>query len=207
MLQEYGIKVRVIERRLERCEALSEALPKVTIIHGDGSDQELLMEEGLDSTEGFVALTDFDEENVILSLYAKKTGVRKIVTKINRIAFGEVLETLDLDTMVHPRQLTAEYILQYVRARQNSIGSNVETLHWIVEDKVEALEFHIRDTFQKTGIPLQDLKLKSGILLACITRNNKIILPRGADVLKSGDMVIIVTTITGLNDINDIFEE
>ena len=207
MLEEYGIKVRVIERRLERCEALSEALPKVTIIHGDGSDQELLMEEGLDSTEGFVALTDFDEENVILSLYAKKTGVRKIVTKINRIAFGAVLETLDLDTMVHPRQLTAEYILQYVRARQNSIGSNVETLHWIVEDKVEALEFHIRDTFQKTGIPLQDLKLKSGILVACITRNNKIILPRGADVLKSGDMVIIVTTITGLNDITDIFEE
>ncbi len=207
ILQDYGIKVRVIEQKLERCEWLSEALPKVTIIHGDGSDQELLMEEGLDSTEGFVALTDIDEENVILSLYAKKTGVRKIVTKVNRIAFQEVLESLDLDTTIHPRQLTAEYILQYVRARQNSIGSNVETLHWIVEGKVEALEFVVRDTFQKTGIPLQDLQMKSGILLACINRQGKIILPRGGDVMKSGDTVIVVTTILGLNDISDIFEE
>lgn len=165
------------------------------------------MEEGLDSTEGFVALTDIDEENVILSLYAKKTGVRKIVTKVNRIAFQEVLESLDLDTTIHPRQLTAEYILQYVRARQNSIGSNVETLHWIVEGKVEALEFVVRDTFQKTGIPLQDLQMKSGILLACINRQGKIILPRGGDVMKSGDTVIVVTTILGLNDISDIFEE
>ena len=206
-LLSYGIRVKLIEKKLERCELLSEALPKATIIRGDGSDQRLLMEEGLDSTEGFVALTDIDEENVFLSLYAKKTGVRKIVTKVNRIAFDEVLETLDLDTTVHPRSLTAEYILQYVRARKNSIGSNVEAMHWIVDSRAEALEFRIRGTFQKKDVPLQDLHLKHGILLACINRGGEIILPRGKDVMKEEDTVIVVTTIRGLNDIKDIFEE
>lgn len=207
ILSEYGIKVKLIERRLDRCEVLSEQLPKTTVIHGDGSDKELLQEEGLAGTEGFVALTDFDEENVILSLYAKKNGVRKVVTKINRIAFDEVIDSLNLDTTIHPRSLTAEYILQYVRARQNSVGSNVETMHWIVDNKAEALEFHIRDTFRRTGIALADLRLKAGVLIACINRSGKLILPRGRDVMLSGDTVIVVTTLRGLNDINDIFAE
>jgi len=207
MLSEYGIKVKVIERRLDRCEALSELLPKATIIHGDGSDRELLMEEGLDSTEGFVALTDFDEENVILSLYARKNGVRKIVTKINRIAFDDVINELALDSTIHPRSLTAEYILQYVRARRNSLGSNVEAMHWIVDNKAEALEFHINDNFRYVGIPLSELPLRKDVLLACIYRNGKMILPRGRDVIKAADTVVVVTTIAGLNDINDIFNQ
>jgi len=207
ILVAYGIKVKVIERRLDRCEALSEQLPKVTIIHGDGTDKELLQEEGIANMEGFVALTDFDEQNVILSLYARKNGVRKIVTKINRITFDEVFDTLDLDTTIHPRSLTAEYILQYVRARKNSMGSNVETMHWIVDNKAEALEFHIRDTFRMTGISLGELRLKSGVLIAGIYRNGKFILPRGRDVMLSGDTVIVVTTLRGLNDISDIFKE
>ena len=207
-LSEYGgVKVKLIEKRLDRCEQLSELLPKTTIIFGDGSDKELLQEEGLSNTEGFVALTDFDEENVILSLYARKNGVRKVVTKINRLTFDEVFESLDLDTTVQPRSLTAEYILQYVRARKNSMGSNVETMHWIVDNKAEALEFHIRDSFRKTGVALQDLQLKSGVLIACINRNGKIILPRGRDVMLGGDTVIVVTTLRGLNDISDIFAD
>ena len=207
MLIEYGIRVKIIERKFERCEALSELLPKADIIHGDGSDQQLLLEEGLDNMEGFVALTDIDEENVILSLYARKNGVRKIVTKINHIAFDEVIDSLDLDTTVHPRALTAEYILQYVRARRNSEGSNVETMHRIVDNKAEALEFVINDSFQRAGIPLQDLRPRPGNLLACIYRSGKIILPRGQDVLLKDDTVIVVTTNRGVNDINDIFKE
>ena len=207
MLLAYGIRVRLIERRLDRCEFLTDQLPRANIIHGDGSNKQLLLEEGLEQTEGFVALTDFDEENIILSLYARKNGVRKIVTKINRIEFDDVIESLDLDTTIHPRSLTAEYILQYVRAKQNSFGSNVETMHWIVDNKAEALEFLIRDHFEYENIPLQDLKLKPNILLACINRDGQIIHPRGQDVMKSGDTVIIVTTIRGLNDINDIFKE
>lgn len=207
MLSEYGIKVKLIERRLERCEVLSEQLPKATIIHGDGSDQQLLLEEGLDETEGFVALTDFDEENVILSLYARKNGVRKIVTKINRIAFDEVIDELDLDSTIHPRSLTAEYILQYVRARKNSMGSNVEAMHWIVDNKAEALEFHINESFRRTGIPLSELSLRKNVLLACIYRDGRMILPRGKDVIRTADTVIVVTTDSGLNDINDIFRD
>ena len=204
MLLSAGISVKMIEKRFDRCEFLSEQFPKASIIHGDGSNQQLLLEEDIESAEGLVALTDFDEENVFLSLYGKKAGVRKIVTKINRIAFEEVLETLDLDTVIHPRSLTAEYILQYVRARRNSYDSNVETLHWIVDNKAEALEFHIGESFRMKGVPLAQIRLKDNILVAGINRNGKIILPRGQDVMQAGDTVIIVTTRRGLNDIHDI---
>ena len=206
MLIDHGINVKVIEKKFARCELLSERFPKATIINGDGSDRQLLMEEDLDAMEGFVALTDFDEENIILSLFARKSNVRKIVTKINKIVFDEVIDTLDLDTTIHPRNLTAEYILQYVRARKNSLGSNVETLHWIVDNKAEALEFHIQDNFDKQNIPLLELRLREDVLIACINRGGKIILPRGRDVLLPEDTVIVVTTTVGLNDISDIFE-
>ena len=205
MLTSSGIGVKIIEKRLGRCEFLCENLPKASIIHGDGSSQQLLLEEGIEDMEGVVALTDFDEENVILSMYAKLLGARKVVTKINKITFDGVMDSLEMDTIIHPRNLTAEYILQYVRARRNSYDSNVETLHWIVENKAEALEFHIREGFRMKEIPLQQMKLKDNILVACISRDGRVILPRGSDVMKTGDSVVIVTTLKGLNDINDIF--
>ena len=206
MLSSYGIRVKLIEKNRQRCEVLWDKLPKASIIHGDGTSKSLLEEEDLTGADGFVALTDIDEENVILSLYARRQGIRKVVTKINHISFDEVIDTLDLDTIIAPRNLTAEYILQYVRARKNSMGSNVETLHRIVDRKAEALELIIRDSFKRQNTPLQELPLKPGILVACITRNGKIILPRGRDVLKTGDSVVVVTTRKGLNDIDDIFE-
>ena len=206
MLSSCGIRVKLIEKNRQRCEVLWDKLPKASIIHGDGTSKSLLEEEDLTGADGFVALTDIDEENVILSLYARRQGVRKVVTKINHISFDEVIDTLDLDTIIAPRNLTAEYILQYVRARKNSMGSNVETLHRIVDRKAEALELIIRDSFKRQNTPLQELPLKPGILVACITRNGKIILPRGRDVLKTGDSVVVVTTRKGLNDIDDIFE-
>ena len=205
ILSSAGIQVKLLEKRRERCEELSELLPRATILHGDGTNKQLLDEEGIAQTEGFVALTDFDEENVILSLYARKRGIRKIVTKINRIAFDEVIETLDLDTTIYPRDITAEYILQYVRAMKNSIGSNVETLHRIIDNKVEALEFIIRSNFRGKDIPLAELPIRPDILVACIYRRGKIILPRGKDVMQEGDSVVVVTVKKGLNDINDIF--
>ena len=205
ILSSAGMQVKLVEKRLERCEELSELLPKATILHGDGTDKQLLDEEGIAQTEGFVALTDFDEENVILSLYARKRGIRKIVTKINRIAFDEVIETLDLDTTIYPRDITAEYILQYVRAMKNSIGSNVETLHRIIDNKAEALEFIIRGNFRGKDIPLAELPIRPDVLVACIYRRGKIILPRGKDVMQEGDSVVVVTVKKGLNDINDIF--
>ena len=207
LLGTYGIRVKLIEIKAERCEELWNQLPKATIIHGDGTSKTLLEEEGMDQVDGFVALTGIDEENVILSLYARKLGIRKIVTKINHITFDEVIDSLDLDTIIAPQNLTAEYILQYVRARANSMGSNVETLHRIVDNRAEALEFFITEKFSKKNIPLQQLSLKPNILIACIYRKGKVILPRGGDVMAPGDGVIIVTTDKGLNGIMDIFEE
>ncbi len=206
MLTSYGIDITIIEKNIKRCQELCDQLPKAEIIHGDGTNKRILEEADLERHDGFVALTDMDEENVILSLYAKTKGVRKAVTKINHIAFDEVIDNLNLDTVVYPRSLTAEYILQYVRARQNSFGSNVETLHRIVDNHAEALEFILKDGCPQQNIPLQSLPLKPGILIACINRQGKIILPRGKDVFLPGDSVIVVTTTKGLKDFKDIFE-
>ncbi len=205
MLLNSGIQVKIVEKNLTRCEELAELLPKATIIHGDGSDKELLEEEGIRNTEGVVCMTGIDEENVVLSLFAKTCGVRKIITKVNRVAFEEVFESLNLDTMISPKNITAELIVQYVRAMQNSFGSNIETLHRIMDDQAEALEFMIRDNFSKADIPLSGLSLKPGVLVAAIYRNGRFIVPRGADVIKRGDTVLIITTLKGVNDISDVF--
>ena len=205
MLLNSGIQVKMVEKNLARCEELAELLPKATIIHGDGSDKELLEEEGIRNTEGVVCMTGIDEENVVLSLFAKTCGVRKIITKVNRVAFEEVFESLNLDTMISPKNITAELIVQYVRAMQNSFGSNIETLHRIMDDQAEALEFMIRDNFSKADIPLSGLSLKPGVLVAAIYRNGRFIVPRGADVIKRGDTVLIITTLKGVNDISDVF--
>lgn len=199
-----GIKVKIIEKDLKRCEALFELLPKATIVHGDGTDKELLSEEGLEKYESLAALTNIDEENILLSLYAKKAGGMKLVTKINRITFDEVIRDMDLDTVIHPKNITSEHIIRYVRSMKNSLGSNVETLHKIIDGKAEALEFFVRDHSRVTDTPLQKLKIKKGILVSCITRNGKLIIPRGSDQIQMGDTVIIVTQHQGLNDIEDI---
>ncbi len=204
MLSASGIRVKIVEKNLKRCDILSEALPRATVVYGDGADRELLLEEGIGRYESFAALTNIDEENIMLSLFAKKIGVRKLVTKVNRIAFDEVIEELDLDTVIHPKDITYEAILRYVRSKQNSVGSNVETLHKIIDNKAEALEFVIRENSKVTDIPLQDLKIRSGILVATINRNRKIIIPRGTDKLMKGDTVIIITEHTCINNIEDI---
>lgn len=199
-----GIKVKVVERDLARCEKLCDLLPKATIVHGDGTNKELLLEEGLEHYDSFAALTNIDEENILLSLFAKKVGNAKLITKINRIAFDEVINELDLDTVIHPKDITSEHIIRYVRSMKNSLGSNVETLHKIINNKVEALEFIIRDKSKITDIQLQKLRIKKGILIASISRNGQVIIPRGNDIMRVGDSVIVITQQTGLNDIEDI---
>ena len=154
------IKMKIIERDEERCRLLSELLPEAMIIHGDGSDQQLLLEEGIRQTEAFASLTGFDEENIMLSLYAASQSKAKLITKVNKIAFENVINSLNLGSVIYPKMLTADIILQYVRAMQNSMGSNIETLYKIVADKAEALEFRVRETSPVVGIALV------GIILA-----------------------------------------
>ncbi|MDD5936264.1 MAG: Trk system potassium transporter TrkA [Clostridiales bacterium] len=202
-----GISVKIIEKNLARCELLTEQLPSATIINGDATNQELLLEEGLAHSESFVSLTDMDEENIVLSLFAKKSSKAKVITKVNKISFDNVIRDFDLGSLVHPKQIVADNITSYVRAMQNSIGSNIETLYNIIDNKAEALEFIIRKNSPVIGIPLEKLNIRDHILVACITRKKSIIIPRGKDMIQEGDTVIIVTTHTGLHDIKDILKD
>ncbi len=207
-LLEMGIQVKIVEKDRENCEKLCDLLPKAMIIHGDGTDQELLAEEGLAEAEGFVALTNMDEENVMLSLYAKSMSKGKKITKISNNTYDNIISTLDIGSIIHPKHITAENILQYVRAMQNSIGSNVETLYRLVDGKAEALEFVVKEKGGTTDTPLQALELKDNLLVCAIHRKGKVIIPKGQDCLQVGDSVIIITTDCGkLKDINDILSK
>ncbi|MDR0923630.1 MAG: Trk system potassium transporter TrkA [Hungatella sp.] len=204
LLENTKINVKILEQNMERCNELSELLPRAMVIHGDASNQELLLQEGIGQIDAFASLTGFDEENIMLSLYAASQSKAKLITKVNRIAFENVIDSMNLGSVIYPKLITAETILQYVRAMQNSMGSNVETLYKIVADRAEALEFRVANEPSIVGIPLETLELKNNLLVAFINRNGRFISPRGKDTLEEGDRVIVVTTVTGLNDLKDI---
>ena len=206
-LLENHVRVRIVERDPARCDVLAQALPEAQILCEDGSNREFLLSEGLTSTEAFVALTNIDEENVLLTLFAKKHSNGKLVTKINRLEFDDILAGLDLGSIVYPKYMTCDYIVQYVRALQNEAGSNIKTLYRILDDRVEALEFTVHEKSRATGVPLSQLHLKKNLLLCCITRGNEIKIPRGGDEIQVGDNVIVVTLEHGLHDLRDIVED
>ncbi len=201
-----GLNVKIIERDEKKCEDLSILLPEAVIVNGDGSDEDLLNEERIALTDAFVALTNIDEENVLLSLFAKRKVRSKVVTKINRLQLNEVIHSLDLDSVIYPKHLTAERILGFVRATVNASGCNVETLYRLFNDRVEALEFKIRENPKLTGIPIAQLNLRPNLLIGSIIRNRQAIIPGGNDVILPGDVIIVVTTILGLKDARDILK-
>ena len=203
-LIESGIRVKIIEKDRDRCEELCAALPKAVIINADAANQHILMEEGVRECESFVTLTGMDEENLFLSLFAQECSKAKVITKVDRLDFDEIIKRLDLGTLVHPKNITADNIIRYVRAMQNSIGSNVESLYKVIENKVEALEFKIQPDSPVVGIPLSQLKVKPGVLIACITTDGKTAIPNGNSVIKEGDSVVVVTSHLGFGDIRDI---
>lgn len=203
-LSDARISVKIIEQKTDRCEFLSDLLPDATIINGDGTDRALLLEEGLETAESFVTLTNFDEENIFLSLFAKNISNAKLVAKVNRLPYTDVIDQLDLGSVIYPKYITSDSILRYVRAMQNTIGSNVETLYHILDNQAEALEFAIHDVSPVVGVPLAELDLKKNLLVCCLIRDGKIRIPRGQDCIQIGDNVIIATTHKGLNDICDI---
>lgn len=203
-LLENKVRVRIVERDPARCMQLAEELPEAQILNEDGSNRDFLLSEGLGSTEAFVALTNIDEENVLLTLFAKKHSKGKLVTKINRLEFDDIISGLELGSIVYPKYMTCDYIVQYVRALQNEAGSNVKTLYRILDDRVEALEFTVHEESKATGVPLSRLRLKQNLLLCCIMRGEQILIPRGGDEIQVGDNVIVVTLEHGLHDLRDI---
>ena len=199
-----GINVKIIEQNHRRCEELSMLLPEAVIINGDGTDVDLLKEEGIEYAQSFVPLTGIDEENIMLTLHAQQVSQAKVVTKINRFNFRGIIDQLELGSVVYPKYITSEAIIAYVRARQASINSNIETLYHLFDSRAEAIEFQVRESSEVTGIPLMELKLKKNLLVACILRKGRIHIPTGTTTIEVNDTVIIVTTHTGFGDLSDI---
>ena len=205
ILARSGIALKVIEKDKKTCEEIAEEWEGVDVIHGDATDHDLLLEEGIARAGAFVALAELDEENILLSMFAKGAGCGKLVTKINRIDYESVVSQLELDTTICPRTITADTILRHVRAMKNTRGSNVETLYNLIPGKVEASEFTACENSPIAGVPLAELKFKKSVLIASISRGDEVILPRGQDSIQAGDSVVIVSSFP-LHDIADVLK-
>nr|WP_326190199.1 Trk system potassium transporter TrkA [uncultured Oscillibacter sp.] len=208
-LIDMGMSVKIVDQNRQRCVDIEERLPKALVIVGDGTDSELLQEEGIGQIDAFVAITGLDEANILMSMSAaRQSRDCKVVAKINRRSLMELVSTEGMiDSVVSTGAVTTELILKYIRSMKNATGSQVKTLHRIVDEKVEALEFGIKENYSFVGVPLRDLRIKSGILVAGIVRRSgRIVIPTGDDVINQGDDVIVVATDTGIQDIRDIFQ-
>lgn len=204
MLVPMGIHVKMIEINQPKAARLSEMLPHVDVIHGDGTDQELLEQEGLGDMDAFVALCDRDEENLMTGLFASRQGVNKVIVKNNRVSYAGILSTMGLDSVVSPKDITCNNILRYVRARANRTGTGVEKLYRLVDGKAEAMEFVARKGEPYIRVALKNLSVRKGTLVAVIVRKGKVIVPFGNDYIEDGDHVIILACESGISDLNEV---
>jgi trk system potassium uptake protein TrkA len=200
------IHVTIIEAKRDRCKELSDLLPKANIIFGNASNEQLLLEEGLEDADAVVSLTNFDEENIMLALYANRMSHAKLITKVNKTNFNCVINEIPVGSVVSPKHLTAETILHYARAMRNSPDSDVEAVHMLADNRVEAMAFRIKDQSSVTNQTLAKLRIKKGVLIGAIIRDKAVIVPTGQDQLLPGDFVIVVTTLRGIDSIKGILE-
>lgn len=206
LLSKSRIDTKVIEQDEDRCEVLSVEWPQTTVVWGDGTDPTLLEEEGLTQYDAFVSLTGVDEENLITSVYAKHSGIKKVITKMSRTKILKILGDIKIKSIITPKQLIANDIIRFIRSRTNLQGSNVEALYRLADNQVEALQFRVKKESKVCFIPLQELKLRKDLFIVSIIRNEELIFPAGQDSLQPHDRVILVTTHNHLTDINDILE-
>lgn len=199
-----GTSVKIIDKDPARCELFGKLLPNAVIILGDGADQDILLEEGLGSMDAFVALTGMDEENILISFFAKSQNVPTVISKVNRSELAAMAEKLGLDCIVSPKKIISDILSRYARALQNSLGSNVETLYKIMDGKAEALEFNVQSDFKYLNVPLKDMQLKPNVLIAGILRSRKALIPSGDDMILQGDKVVVIAGGHRLNDLSDI---
>ena len=207
MIVPIGIHVALIELNGGKAEALSEMLPDVNVIHGDGTDQELLEQEGLTRMDAFVTLCDRDEENLMTGLFAVSQGVPKVIVKNNRVSYADIISAMGLDSIVSPKSITCANILRYVRARVNGLGTKVEKLYRLMNGKAEALEFIARASDPYIGVPLKDLNMRRNTLVAVIVREGRVIVPFGNDHIEAGDSVVIIACESGISDLNEVIRK
>ena len=204
LMEKDNIDIKVISPNRALCEELAERYDALTVIHGDGTDQDLLLEEGVGRADAFLALSDTDEENILLSLFAQKAGDSKIITKVDRLEYEEITSSLRLDTAIFPKNITADGIVRYVRSMRATKNSNVESLSTVISGEVEATEFVMGEKSPVLGVALSHLKLRPDCLVAAILRGRSVVIPRGSDSIQSGDRVVIVSKILGIHDISEI---
>lgn len=199
-------KLKLIDPDHANAEELADILPRATVICGNGTRHDLLIEEGIEGMDAFVALTDIDEENMVVSMFANKMNVRKTITQIKSDELYGMLGELGIDNNVSPKNVVANRVISYIRALANKRGSNVLTLYRLVNGQVEALEFLAKKQEKFYDKPLKTLRTKDNCLIACIIRQNEVIIPDGNTCIKRGDNVIVVTTHKNFDDLTDIFE-
>ena len=206
-LQKTNTSVRIVEMDADKCLRLSAQLPHVLVIQGDGTDNTLLQQEGILDADAFVAVTNRDEENLLMALAARRAGVKKVLAKMTRPNYMDLVQETGLGSIISPKDIIANQITRYVRALANSQGMAVESLYKLLGGRVEALEFTVSEKgAERLDLPLKDLTLKPGILLAAIVREGRTIIPGGMTVIQAGDHVLVVTNAMGLTDLKDILE-
>ncbi|QGU94666.1 Trk system potassium transporter TrkA [Clostridium bovifaecis] len=198
ILLDMGINVKVIEINREKCLMLSELLPKALIINADGTDEELLLSENIKDMDGFISVTGIDEENLLSSLVAKQNGVKKVITKISRTNYSNIVNSLGLDNVIIPKVIVANQILKYVR------GNNIESLYRIVDGKVEILEFIADEESKLLNLPLKQVEFRQGVIIATIVRKKKVIIPHGNDSIQNGDRIIVIAKEKNISKLEDL---
>lgn len=206
MITTGGSSAKIIEQDVARCEELADILPETTIIRGNGLQQELLLEEGIDSADAFVSLTGFDEENILTAIFASMQKVPKAIAKVNKDELASMAAKIGVECIVSPKDITSSVIVKYARALENAEGSRVETLYKLMDGKAEALEFIVNSESKLTNVPLKELQIKKGILIGGIMRGKKTIIPSGNDVITVDDRVIVISANERLNDLTDILK-
>lgn len=204
LLQRGKIRSTVIEKDKERCYELTDQFDS-TVVCEDANKQEILLEEGIEKADAFLALSDSDERNAILSMYAKSKAVPKVIALIHQLSYVDFFKGMDLESVVSPKSIAAADILRYVRAMSNDASAEIESLHKIMGGHAEALEFVIKQEIEGiTDIPLKELRPKRGVLIACLIHNHKIIIPSGEDSIGRGDTIIVITADRQLKNVRDI---
>ncbi|MBE6757618.1 MAG: Trk system potassium transporter TrkA [Ruminococcaceae bacterium] len=205
-LEKSGVAVQIFEYNRERCEELAELLPRVSVLCGDVSNHDLLESEGLEDCEAFVSLTGLDELNVVMSLFAHSRGVPQVITKMGRMGTNALLSSLPIGSVVCPKELCTDTIVQYVRAMQNQTGAAL-SVHLIADGQVEAAEFVVDEKTRFCGVPLRELKLRRGVLVVGISHAGSIAIPDGNSMFTKGDTVVVVSGEDRIiHQLNDIFE-
>lgn len=202
-----GIALKIIERKKDACEKLKDAFPKVNIVYGNGTNPDILSEEGLEVADAFVAITGDDEDNIISSMFAITSGVEKVITKIKEGRFIRMLETDQLDSIVQPSSIATQRVVRYVRSMQNAYeSSSIDALYYMFEQSVEILELRVNESFPYSGVPLKDLAVAHDAIVSSIIRKGNCIVPGGDDYISAGDIVIVTTTRKGVLSLDDVVE-